>query len=419
MTIFSASLPAGAAGTWCRVTVQLPAGAPWWAKIEAEDVSRGQVVREAFLGPARVRGGLSRRSVLVHLPRQSVALSLHVFSEGVVAPRLALRRFSRRRAAGALLAHGWRHLPSALRGDVWGRLGRVRAVLGQAPARGGEAPPYAVWIDLFDAWGEAERAALAAGGAAGSRFEVALVCGGLPDAMDRTRRSLPAHWPVHVIAGQADWAGLGGDWILVLAAGEILAAQAAACFGLAVRRRPEMRGVCADLDTLDVQGRRAAPEFRPPPDAWLLQTGFFGRGAWLFHRLSHRDVWGGLPADADAARLALARAGPADGLHRISLILTHCPATPRLAVQNRARRLSAATPRVSIIAGGNHRISGFRDFAGGRVCRRRTPAIGDHAAGRGIAACAADRFRQRGFQLRRGEQQGGCRRAGRSAAAAE
>jgi GT2 family glycosyltransferase len=206
-----------------------------------------------------------------------------------------------------------------------------------------------VWIDLFDGWGEQEFGALAASGAAGGSFEVALVGGGAPDAMAATRRSLPVCWPVRVVGGPADWAGFSADWILVVAAGEVLAAQAAACFSLATRRWPDARGFCADVDTIDADGRRSAPEFRPPPDAWLLRTEFFARGAWLFHRRSHENSWACLPADAEEARLALARAGPSESLRRISLILTHCPPTQRGPARNPTRRLSAATPRVSVI----------------------------------------------------------------------
>jgi len=349
MATLCASLPSGAAGNWCKITANLPSGPLWWAKLQAEDSARGHVVREAFLGVCRVRGGYGRRSVLVHVPRQSQALTLHVFSDKAAAPALSLRRLSRIGAACALLAHGWRKLPSALRGDARGRFGRLRAVLGQAPARGGEAPPYRVWIDLFDAWGERELAALAASGAPGASFEVAVVAVGEPDALAATRRSLPAHWPVRVIDGQADWRGLGADWILVVEAGEILAAQAGACFSLAVRRQPDARGFCADLDTIDPAGLRRKPELRPPPDPWLLQTDFFGRGAWLFHRRSHENLWPRLPANADQARLALARATPAESLRHVSLILTHCPPRPRRSAELPWRPLGAATPRVSVI----------------------------------------------------------------------
>jgi len=336
MSRFSAALPPGAAGNWCRVTVRMERAGGWWAKIEATDDVRGQVVREAFLGPARTRAGAAERSILVHLPQASGRLSLCVFSEGPAAPGLAVRVLARRRVALALLRQGWRRLPKALRGDRHGLVGRMRAILGLAPARGGEAPPYGVWIDLFDRWGEAECAALAEAGADAGAIEVAVVDCATRPALEASLRSVPAQCRVRVISVAADWASLSGEWILVLAAGEVLASHAVACFALAARCMPGARGISADVDHLGASGGRTLPHFRPPPDPWLLAGDFLASGAWLFHRLAHERVWDCLPADADQARLALARAGPAETLQRLPLILAHVPEKPPRALPRAA-----------------------------------------------------------------------------------
>jgi len=296
----------------------------WWAKLEAADVARGQVVREAFLGPLRRRRDGSERSLLVHIPAFAGEVSLIVFSDPVsdATPALHLRPLGRLRAAVHLLSLGWRKLPASMRGQGRGLAGRVRAVLGQAPARAGEAPPYAVWIDLFDRWGAAEMAALPR---LDGSIQVALVSAGTAEAAAATRASVPASWPVRLIDGAPAWAGLSGDWILVLGAGEVLAPHAAACFTHAVLRAPQMRGFCADFDHIGTDSARHRPCLLPPPDAFLLRAGFFPRGAALFRREAHAAVWPALPSDADRARLNLARAGTPETLHRIPLILTHCP----------------------------------------------------------------------------------------------
>ncbi len=324
MSVYAADLPQGAAGRWCRAWVDVPAEAGWWAKLEATDHARGQVVREAFFGP-RARMDAGRRGLLVHIPSAAHTLSLVVFSDRPVRPALFLNPLSRFWAACLLLVQGWRKLPQALRGDRRGRAGRVRAVLGQAPARAGRAPPYAVWIDLFDAWRDAEAAALAALPVPGMSFEVALVAGDSPCDVAASRKTLPESWPVRIVGSAADWMLLRADWIIVLAAGEAMAPHAAACFAQAVSRLPDARGVCAEYDVIDSAGRRVRACLLPPPDAWLLRAGMFPRGAAAFNRLAHAALWPSLPVDANLARLALARAGRAETLHRLPLILTHCP----------------------------------------------------------------------------------------------
>jgi len=310
----------------------LPAGGEWWGKLEAADRARGQVVREAFFGPARRRRGFDWRSILLHVPQAADCLDLRIFalSDAAMAPDLQLRVLGRREAAFRLAAQGWRSLPNALRGERLGRIGRIRAVLGQSALRRGQAPPYELWIDLYDSWGAADRLALAAMTASKPSIEVAVVAGASEAALAASRRSVDEQWAVprgglKVIRTQADWGKLAGAWILVLEAGEILAPHALACFAQAIERHPDKRGFLADLDKLESNGRRQHPSFRPSPDPWLLRSGFFAAGASVFHRDSHSALWPVLAADAQLARLSLARMGAAETLLRLPLILTHCP----------------------------------------------------------------------------------------------
>jgi GT2 family glycosyltransferase len=352
MRVFAASLPQGAAGQWCRVELRLADASPWWAKIEAEDAARGQIVREAFLGPMRRRGGVGARKIVLHLPASAGALRIVLFCrDGLAQPALVCRRLSRAGAAWSLLRHGWRLLPSALRGDRRGAFGRARAVLGQAPARSGEAPPYAVWLALFDDWRGAPAEALAGACAALPALDVAVAILGEADtgALAATRASLPPPWRAHVITNAGAAAMPARDWLMVLEPGEVLAPHAPAVLRVAVANAPWCRAITADFDHLDASGERSAPHLRPPPDPWLLQSAFFGRGAALFRMKPHAALWPNLPGAAPAARLFLLRGGDADGIRHVPLLLSHCPLPERLPRALPRRVATGRHPMVSIL----------------------------------------------------------------------
>jgi len=164
MMAFTGDLPAAAAGQWCRVVLAWPGPGPLWAKLELSDSARGQIVREAFFPPQR----RINRVMLIHVPQAAGLLTLSLFmpcAASTAAPALCLQVLGRAAASMRLLAGGWPSLASALRGSPLGLIGRARALLGQGAARRGQAPPYRVWIDLYDKWGDQERKALLAGAA--------------------------------------------------------------------------------------------------------------------------------------------------------------------------------------------------------------------------------------------------------------
>ena len=283
---FSAALPPGAAGNWCNLAVSAAhADAPWWVKLEATDEDRGQVVREAFLGHPCKAGGRTWRATLVHLPGAAARLTLQIFSTApnrTETPSAVLRVLSRRQAALSLLAHGWPALPRALAGDARGVAGRVRAMLGQRPARTGEAPPYAVWISLYDDWRPMRDALTRL--AEKVLIDVAVV-GGNTAGQAETIDSLHSQWVaperIDCVEHPADWRAGGSAWVLLMRAGEVLAPHALACFAAAARRNPEAGGFCADLDSITPNGR-ARPLFKPQTDPWLVRSGLLTRGACMF-----------------------------------------------------------------------------------------------------------------------------------------
>jgi GT2 family glycosyltransferase len=355
---FHAALPPGAAGSWCRLAVGTGAPGAWWAKLEARDAARDQVVREAFLGPVRRSRGIAWRSTLLHLPAFCDSLALQLFADGTPPQTLSatLRVLGRRRAALALLLGGWRHLPRALAGGWMGLPGRLRAVLGQAPARAGQAPGYDTWLRLYDAWGPSQRAALAGEGAA---LAVAVI-GADRAARAATLAALGAQWtqPAHI--GVADtpagWSDDGAaSWLLVLRAGEVPPAHALACFSHAAQRGPMAGGFFADTDRL-VGGVRADPLFKPVSDPILLHSGLAAQGACLFRAdLVRAGAGPAREGDAGAWRLALARALPPGGFRRIPLVLTHLPDAappdprPVLRPARRAAGPAGSAPRVTIV----------------------------------------------------------------------
>jgi GT2 family glycosyltransferase len=205
----------------------------------------------------------------------------------------------------------------------------VRAVLGQAPARCGEAPPYDVWLALYEARAP-DRAEIAA---AADTLQVAVVRG----EAGATLASLESAPAGSIVIGEAaDWNRLEADFVLVLGAGEMLAPHAVARFSAAIAQAPDAAFWCADADEIDAAGRRCHPLFKPEPGPVFLESGLLTAGACAFRR---GEGWEALPPDADAARLMLARRAAPGAMRRIPEILTHLPAPP-------AARRGMAAPAV-------------------------------------------------------------------------
>jgi hypothetical protein len=333
----SAPLPPGASGQWCHLRLGLPAGRPWWAKLNLADEARGQVVREAFLGPVRHNAGLAWRETLVHVPRDARTLDVTVFGSSASDARLWFRPLTRPQAAWRLTRRFWRAIPGALSWSAPGTTGRLRAVLGQAPAREGEAPSYAHWIAWFETPPDDAANRLA------QAWDVAIVIvAGTPAANEATRNAAAAQRPsvpIRLVESQADWAGIAQEWVILLQAGEILASGALARFAQAATCCPWAEMLTADCDRLDAHGQRHDPFFMPGPDKLLLASGLPVRGACA---LRWRNIPGILPLHGMAARRDLAVRNP-DRIAHIPGILSHVGpdiVPPALA----ARRTPHATP---------------------------------------------------------------------------
>lgn len=345
---FETELPGGAAGSWCLVTARRRGQGAWWCKLELDDTARGHVVREAFLGPSR--HGTEWRVTLVHVPRAAGALALRMFTDGAAgaAPlEIHVRILSRAWAGVLLLGGGWRLLPSALRGDLAGLTGRVRAILGQAPARAGRPPPYAIWLSLYDCWGPAERDTLLVPPPDIGPIAVCIV-DAEPDGLADTMASIAGQWlaPACISVFPADWQACGARWILVVGTGEILAPHALACLAHGAGRS-ETIGVFADVDCM-VGGVRTAPLFKPPADPWLLRSGLPARGACLFRA----DQLSGLDTTANTGTLRQSAmvAASSGRLAHVPFILTHLPAIPAHAPSGPVGATpDEAAPFVSII----------------------------------------------------------------------
>ena len=319
-----APLPPGAGGQWCRVRLHLPTHSDWWAKLELIDPARAQIVRSCFLGPLRRRPDGTDRATLVHVPANAETLTLYVYGAapehaGQGALRGAVPRIERLSRAGAtarLLWHGRRLIAFALSGKPQGRLGRLRAVLGQAPARAGQAPPYAVWIALC------EPALPPPPVAPALPLQTAIV-GAHAAGQSATLASLRAQTlphPEHIfVTSPKDWAKLTAPLVIILQAGEVLAPQALAWFAHAAATCPHATLITADCDALNARGDRSDPLFKPTPDKLLLRTGLLTQGACAVRWPAQSPD---LPVDAHEARLILAQIKPGT-VANIPRILTH------------------------------------------------------------------------------------------------
>jgi O-antigen biosynthesis protein len=311
--VIDASLPRDAAGAWCELWARTRSPQTWWAKLELTDPARDQVVREFFLGPVRRRGGWRRRATLVHVPAESAGLRLRVFADDVPDLDIRLHVLPRWQAAAKLLWFGRYFILSALAGAPAGLAGRLRALLGQAPARAGEPPQYAAWIAWFEKSPPPS-----------PDFDVQVVVLGQGDAADDTLASVaaqslvPAH-PVLRIAAQDDWAAVRARWVVILRAGEMLSPHALAWFAHASFACPRAVFITADCDDVSADGVRHDPLFKPVPDRVLLPFSTPVRGACA---ALWPDSPPPLPVQGDAARLFLAALNP-DLIAHVPHILTH------------------------------------------------------------------------------------------------
>ena len=347
-TAWHGALPAGLAGRWCLVRVpELARGTA--ARLLLSDSTRGHVVREAWLGPA---SGRPWQAAMLHMPQGARELRVLAFGPDAAAmpsPRALVRALPRAAVALRLGLLGAPSLPGALRGSPLGLIGRVRAVLGRG-ARAA-APDYAAWVRQFDAWDAADRARLAARPGPPIR---AVVVAGAPAALRATLESLDRQWRRPAAVTVADGAaalpaGLRaaspGDYVALLAAGEVLAPHALALVGWHVAQAgdgaPDV--VHADWDRLTAAGR-ADPCLLPGGGERLLLSGLPARGPCLFRAAALAGVAaeavGVAAASAGplrlAAWLALHRAGQGTALH-LPFVLAH-------------RRDDAAEPEAGALA---------------------------------------------------------------------
>jgi hypothetical protein len=343
-TSLTVPLPPGAAGHWCRISVWLPGAGQWWARLDITDEARGQVVRSCFLGAPRMLAGGQQRATLVHVPAAARHAAIAVVGGQAAAARLHIHPLGRLGTALRLLWHGRRHIAGALAGDRNGWLGRLRAVLGQAPARAGQAPPYAVWIELYEV-GLAQPAQASA-----DAFQVA-VTGPDGPALAATQSALAAQTVPGGgrlrIADAGDWAAVSAPWVVLVRAGEVLAPRALAWFAAAAAAHPQASFMTADCDRLLPDGTRADPLFKPGPDPLLLRSLLPVQGACA---VRWTQASPDLPADAQAARqaLALLRDG---GMIHIPRVLTHIRDDAAASPPRRVapRRAADFTPAVTAL----------------------------------------------------------------------
>jgi hypothetical protein len=325
----STDLPPGAAGRWCQIRVQVRGGADWWAQVKLADPARGQIVRSVFLGPLWTDANGAWRETLLHVPQTASGIQLRLFGVPEADGELSVDILSRWQAALRLVWQGRHLLAGCLRGNTFGMIGRLRAVLGQAPARAGEAPPYAAWLALCEA--SMPRPADA------PALNVQAVLFGDCDAnMEATLASLAAQTvtAVHsacVIGPTEDCAGVTAPWVLVMQAGEVLVPHALAWFARAAADTPDAVCITADFDRLAADGSRQDPVFLPGADALLVQSGLPTAGPCVARWDAGAPP--NTPKQAASLRLRLAtQAG--DRLAHVSRILAHLPAdAPVVAAQ--------------------------------------------------------------------------------------
>ena len=339
--LLDASLPPNAAGAWCAVRLSTADPGAWWAKLELTDAARFQVVREFFLGPTRRRHRRIERGTLVHVPSEAIGLRMRVFADTPPSFELDVRVLRRWQAAFSLFWRGRHLLPAALAGAPTGVAGRVRALLGQAPARAGDVPPYASWIAWFETAPPPP-----------PDFDVQVAVVGDGPGADATVEAVraqtlqPAH-PLLRIPASSDWEAVRARWVVIVSPGEVLSPHALAWFAHAISSCVQAAGFTADCDCLLPDGSRAEPLFKPAPDKLLLQSELALRGAGAFRWSA---IPPNLPARAQEARRILAGLDPRAIAH-IPRILTHIEqgAAPPAHPAPHVRRPASFAPSVTAL----------------------------------------------------------------------
>jgi hypothetical protein len=341
-----ADLPPGAAGQWCQLRVDAPGANGWWARATFTDPARGQVVRSVFLGPERKTAAGGRRETLLHIPIGSNSVSLQMFGDGNGAI-LSLRVIPRWETAIRLAWAGRGAIAFCLRGSPLGLAGRLRAVLGQAPSRQGEPPPYDVWIATCET-------RLASPPNAPLLDIQAVIVGGSDSAIAKSlgalqAQTVPSPHPALRIACPEDWSRVTAHWIVVLAAGEVLAPAALAWFAAAAAAWPAADCIIADFDRLTETGRRHDPVFLPGGGKLILQSGLPAIGPCAV-RWGHVPRPDELGMDAASTRLAWMLQCIECTVH-VARILAHVPASApafRSFASNRIRH-EAFAPQVTAL----------------------------------------------------------------------
>ncbi len=178
-------------------------------------------------------------------------------------------------------------------------------------------------------------------------------------ALDSTLCSVRAQeygdWDALVAAGDpAAAAPADGVFVVLLEAGDILAPHALLLLAQAIGAHPGAALLYSDHDSLDAEGRRSDPQFKPDWNPDLLPAYDYLGGVCCVAGDAWRDASGdagGIPGGADARlrRYALAlrvtRACAPERIVHVPRVLVHRPASaeaaPSAAIEDAARRVVA------------------------------------------------------------------------------
>ena len=336
-----AAVESGERGRWCRVRLDLPSLPFVTLCFAVLRDSKGRQVSGSIVLRGRGRPQLEG---LCFVPAD--AASMHARGLGLSAgdadaARLRLQPLTRWQAALRLLARDPRQLRGLLSGGLpttlegW-RL-RVRRLLVVSDAEANRPGlDYATWSALFDTWAARSPDAGWPGPTIGYAVFVhdrAISAAALQATLDGVAGQVPAapHVVVDGAESDRDWAerlaGLEGDYVGLLQAGEVLPKHASSLVSrsLGLQGRPEIAIV--DEDALSATGHRQDPLFKPLPNRFLMLTGTLSRGLWLVRADTFRS---GAPQPtpwAEALRLDLwlrrSEATPGGFSARLPFVLTH------------------------------------------------------------------------------------------------
>lgn len=336
---YAASVPENLRGRWIALWVAAPTHSKLTLWIEANAAPTDFPIKPWILRPFR-QGRLQLAVLYVDPKANWLGVRIDDTTVRPTTIELNVKFLSKSAAWARLMVLVKPQVTlSALAGDPKALRGRLQDTLANDHRVPGNIWSYPLWVSLFDTWSEQriEDLSTSAAELKPLRF-LALVFHDASQSSTPLQATLDSfatsRYPIDgkVVYSKVahedlrNWAD-GYDYVAFLQAGEVFPPYAFAVASRFLHSHGYPAVVTADEDSLDTNGHRCDPVFKPVPNRALMMSGLLSRGLWLFRRDVLPEFSGQGKAWAETARLEAwfhqEESNPADVGLRIPHVLTH------------------------------------------------------------------------------------------------